>query len=127
MDVEKLIADYLRDETGLRVRATPPNDRASAWVQLTEIGAPQDPNSRVYHHVHHYLQLDCYAGIDGGVPEANAVAEAVIESLMTLGGVQDGAVVTFVRIEGSLRDLDVEEEPARDRRVVTATVGMHPA
>lgn len=126
-DAEKIVADYLRSDTGARVVASPPDDKARAWVQLTEINAPQAANSPVDHLVAHYMQLDCYAGVEGGVPEANALAGAIRESLVELRNNGDhGVVITGAHIEGSHRDRDLSFKKARDRRVLTVTVWIHP-
>lgn len=126
-DAEKVLADYLRAAIGTRVVAVPPDNRDLAWVYLTEQDAPQDPKSPVDWHVHHYFQVDCYAGEAGGPPEANRIGGEVRDAVAGIRNVQtDGVVMTFGRVEGGHRDQDPDLVPARDRRVLTVTVGMHP-
>lgn len=128
-DAERIVADYLRGEGIRTVAVTPPN-RDAPWVRLTELEAPQDPTSQVDHLVRHYFQLDCYAGAPtattGGPREANELAGAVREALARLRGQHDGATVTATRVGGGPRDQDRDVEPARDRKIVTASVWMHP-
>jgi hypothetical protein len=123
---EKLVAKYLRTETGLRVVAKTPDDTTISWVRLTQLAAPQQANSRADHLVAFYMQLDCYAGEDGGEPEADSMQRAVCEALARIDEADhaDGEV-TAGRIENSTRNPDLELEPARERFIVTATVYAH--
>lgn len=133
-DAEKLVSDYLRDVpevaaiVGRRVVGKSPgvDGTAEPWVLLRQLGAPSDPRSKVDHLVAFILQLDCYAGADGGQPEANLLGSTVRGALMAMPGETfTGAVVSRVVINGDARIPDVTYETARERRIVTATVWMH--
>lgn len=128
-DAEKLISDYLRDQgavaaiVGRRVLGHSPASKDEPWVLVTQLSAPQDANSSADHLVAFFLQFDCYAGRDGGQPEANLLGRTVRAALV----VADKSIeeVSAARINGDARILDTELEPARDRRALTATVYAH--
>lgn len=128
-DAEKIAADYLRETTGMRVRSTHPDDRDTPWVRLIELSAPQAPGRTSDHLVAHYFQLDVYCGEgkDSNNPRlANEMGDSLRAALVLFQGSRDGAVVTGCRVENSYRDEDEDFEPPRYRRIITATIWMHP-
>jgi hypothetical protein len=127
--MQKLVADYLRavepvaDIIGRRVVAKTPDTTAEPWVRLTQLAAPQTPGSPVDYLVAYYFQLDCYAGKDGGEPEAETLQAAVCDALVAIADTEhDGAQVTAGRVESAHSRPDTDFTPARERFIVTATV-----
>lgn len=121
---EKLVSDYLRDEAEARVVSKTPDSTSASWVRLTLINAPQEDLAD--HHTGYDVQLDCYAGADGGQPEAMSVAAAVRGALVTIadhdftGAVASGSMITsFSRVP------DTAIEQARERVIITATIYAH--
>src|SRR5262245_30283939 len=153
-DAERLIGRYLRDYPGLgvRVRGTPPSDdeRATSWIMLTQLDADNDAGIGPDYLITHMLQFDCYAGEDGGQPEAVRLGGSVREALAQLnyggsfagtvlggsivggtivGGTIPGGtgVVSGLRFSGHARVPDTEGfEPARERVVLDALVTIRP-
>jgi len=132
LNAEKLIAVALRADVGLtdvRFVATTPSKTDTPWVRITQLDAADDPTSSVEHLIDYYLQLDIYAGADGGVPEANNLNRLCRLALKALQGTTLGtdAVVTEVRFTSNARipDSDVDE-PARERFVLDVSVRMRP-
>lgn len=127
INIEKLVADYLRDALEVRVVAKTPDHRDERWVKLTMIGAPSDPVSSVDHLVEYFVQLDSYAGGEGGQPEAMETAIAVRGALHAMPDQGfDDAVVSSVRFSSMNRLPDVAFEPARERVVLDALIHAHP-
>lgn len=127
-DLERIASGWLRDGLDdVRVVGKPPSEVATPWVQVVQVDAPQEPGSRADHLVPFLMQFDCYAGADGGQPEANALGRLVRARLIALPGMRDGAVVTGVRIVGDTRVPDDTFEPSRERRVITTTIWAHAA
>lgn len=126
VDAERLISDHLRETTDHRIVGRTPKDRAEPWVRVTQINAPSDPTSQVDHLVAFYLQFDCYAGAEGGQPEASLLAREIREALNEAPITDfDGAVVSSVKINGASRIPDDAIEPARERFILTSTIHMH--
>lgn len=133
---QKIVSDHLRGHADVvaitdRIVATPPDgdQRDTPWVQVRELGSPQMDGAPFEWLTEHYFQFDCYAGEAGGFPEARRLGETVRAALHELVGVVPGAgaVVSAVRVAGSNPMPDTAMEPARDRRVVTAGVWIHPS
>lgn len=127
---EKIVSDHLRDHAdvsalGARVVGKTPKSVTDPWVRVTQLDAGQTANDRADHLVEGYLQLDCYAGADGGQPEANLLVRTVRGALQELPGIYDEAVVSSCRINGAARIPDTDFEPARERFVLTASVHAH--
>lgn len=132
---EKVIADYLREHddvaaiVGRRVVSKTPENTDSPWVRYTQIDAPSTGSP--HHLIEFYFQFDCYAGKDGGQPEASLLARTVCTALAEIDGEDyqaDGAVVKGVRPNAGLRNPDSDPfTPARERFVSTALVWMHAA
>lgn len=121
-DGEKLVGKYLRDVAGLRIVGKTPTVISSPWVRLTLLDAPQAEGSTADHLVAFYFQLDCYAGVTGGQPEATGQALAARAAIVDIPNhVHDLGVVTASRINGQTRVPD-EQLDARDRVILTATV-----
>jgi len=130
---EKVISDYLREDPGVaalvdrRVVGKTPASTDNPWVRVTELDDRAVGGSRSDHLHEFYFQFDCYAGKDGGQPEANLLKRTVRKALVEMSEADhEGAVVSGVDIRGSARlpDDDVDE-PARERFVLTANVWMH--
>jgi hypothetical protein len=131
-DIEKIVSGYLRELAELqdldaRVVGKTPGSTTAPWVRVTKLDAPNVSNARVEHLIAYLVQFDCYAGVKGGQPEANALAALVRAALIALPATPDlGAVVTSSVIVGDGRIPDTDFEPARERVILTATVHMHP-
>lgn len=133
-DGEKIVSDYLRDDERVseivdrRIVGKTPEDTDAPWVRLTQIDAPSTGSP--HHLIEFYFQLDCYAGKEGGQPEAKALGAAVFDALAALDGANhqaDDAVVTACRPNLGLRRPDDDVgTPARERVISTAFVTMHP-
>jgi hypothetical protein len=129
VEAEKVIGKWLRSQQDTRVVHEPPpgNNRATAWVYLFQLNATDSARGGVDHFITALMQLDCYAGKDGGVPEALALGVEIRAALKALEGeVYEGAVVTHVEIVGHRRLPDTSLEPARQRVILTAAIRMHP-
>lgn len=133
LNAEKLIADHLRgvealDALGVRAVAKTPEKTDAPWVKITQIDAPDDPDGAIERAIDYYLQLDIYAGKDGGQPEAtriNGLVRASLKALQdsTLAGT---AVVSRVRFVSNPRVPDTDFEPARERFVLDGRLKMRP-
>ena len=123
MNAEKIIADYLRAED-LRVVVQTPRDTSTSWIRLTQLSAPQ--RTRAPHLYEFMLQLDCYAGSNGGQPEATDLAWTVRDLFDVIEeGDHDGVVVAGSQNAGHLRRPDDDFEPARERVILTQLVWLH--
>jgi hypothetical protein len=129
-DGERILGDYLREHpgVGVRIRTTPPKDTTPPWVMLVEQDGPQGDEAD--HLVPFYFQLDCYAGLNEGMPEVKAAVRAVREALTTARNVSvDGAVISSCRILGQRRlpDPGLKDQNGDDRQrvILTARVWMH--
>jgi hypothetical protein len=136
VDAEKLISRYLREHEAVaevcsRIVATQPGAQTGGtdtpWVRVVELNAPQQPGSRAEWLVPFLLQFDCYAGKDGGQPEAKLIARTVREAIHDATGKHADGVVTSVRFVGQQHLPDGDLEPARERYILTATIHAHPA
>jgi hypothetical protein len=130
INIEKLVADYLRAQSaitssGARMVAKTPDSLVAPWVRITQLDAPNATGAEVEHLIGYMVQLDCYAGEEGGQPEAVNVALAVRRALIALPGTRDGVVVTGTRIVGHIRRPDIDREPARERVILTAEIHAH--
>lgn len=129
-NIEKIAGDYLRGHPdvaalGARVVGKPPSQTESPWVQLRQLDASDAPTSRAEHLINYLLQADCYAGKEGGQPEAVLLARTVRAALHAMPGVRDGVVITSARFTGMARIPDTDFESARERVVLTATIHAH--
>lgn len=121
---EKVVADHVRDATGYRVVSKTPDTIVDPWIRYTQLDARQI--RRPDHLVEFYIQFDCYAGKDGGQPEATAIGRELRAALQELPGTSDDeVVVSEVRINGDARIPDLDFEGARERKVLTALIYMH--
>lgn len=132
LDGEKLVSQLLRVHANVaalntRIVGKTPTQTASSWVRLTQLDARNAPGSRAEHLIDYLFQADCYAGADGGQPEASLLGRTIRAALHEMAGFSNAeAVVTSVRFNGMVRIPDTEFEPARERVILTATVHMHP-
>lgn len=128
-NAEKVVADYLRAHpdvaaiTGRIVEKTP-NSMDTPWVRYTQLAKPAMGNHRSDHALSPYFQFDCYAGKDGGQPEASLLARTVRAALVELRGAIGGAVITGVEIRGDSRQPDTQLD-SRERFVLSAVVHLH--
>jgi hypothetical protein len=134
---QKLVSDYLRDGlTDTRVVSKPPpeDSRDARWVQVIQLPADHNENDPTDRVIAFYFQFSCYAGAEGGLPEAERLVRRVSELLIAMPGSHDAptpqddpVVVTGVQLTngpGSLPDND-GFEPARDRYITDATIWAH--
>jgi hypothetical protein len=131
----KIVSDYLRGHSGLVelgarvVSKTPDEDKRGApWVRVTQLDAP-DRSVPVGHLFEFYFQLDCYAGSEGGMPEADLLARTVCTALNALNGANysdQGAVLTGSHSNAGRGGRDDDLTPAREYYLATASVWMHP-
>lgn len=128
----KITADFLRAHDAVtaicdRVVTKTPSSTSEPWVRVARLDARNEAGSAVEHLIDFLLQFDCYAGSEGGLPEAELLGRTVRAALHDdLPGTPDlGAVVTNVRIVGDTDLPDTTFEPARDRVAITALIWMH--
>jgi len=128
-DGERLVSRYLRehaaiDALGARVVGKTPDSTSTSWVRVTQLDAGQgpSPSDRL---VPFYFQFDCYAGAEGGQPEANTLGRTIRAALTEMSGTYADGTVSGAKINGDGRIPDGDFEPARERRVLTATVWAH--
>jgi hypothetical protein len=124
VNIEKTVANYLRDDSavadlvGRRVVSEQPDDTDSPWVLLTQLDGPQAASDPADHLREAYLQLDCYAGLEGGQPEAVAIADAVRKAIIRIDKAEHDVVVTAGRINGDSRVPDEAFKPWRQRTIL---------
>ncbi len=134
---QKVVQDYLRDQIdGVRIVSNPPPEgsRDTAWVQVIQTGATHNGLDPTDKQIGFYYQFSCYAGEDGGVPEAERLSRKVSAAVTAMLGVFDApteddsdVVVSGAAVENgplSLPDTD-GFEPARDRFLLDAVVYAH--
>ena len=130
-DGEKIVSGYLRTHADIealdtRIVGKTPSDTSQSWVRLTQLDAGNSPKSSVEHLIAYFFQLDCYAGGDGGQPEASLLARTVRAALAVIGETTfDDAVVSNARFTNMARTPDTTLEPARERVILDAVVRMH--
>jgi hypothetical protein len=126
-DAEAILYEHLSAEptvaaiVGERVSDSTPRSTTEPWLRITQLDAPGDV---IDHLIAFYFQLDCYGGSDEGEAhsQASLLARTVRASLM---GMPQTRPVSGVRIDGDSRYPDPDFEPARERRILTATVWAH--
>ena len=128
IDVEKLLTTYLKAETGERVVGEIPSSTGTPWILIRQFDA--DDRTRPTDRLNcHFLQLDCYASVNGpeGQGEAASLAFEVRKALHDMP-VTDftGAVVTSVVVRGPRRITDTGFSPARQRYILEAEIYVHP-
>ena len=128
IDVEKLLTTYLKAETGERVVGEIPSSTGTPWVLVRQFDA--DDRTRPTDRLNcHFIQLDCYASVDGpgGQGEASALGIEVRDLLLAMP-TEDftGAVVTSVVVRGPRRIPDTGFSPARQRYILEAEIYVHP-
>lgn len=128
IDVEKLLATYLKGETGERIVGEIPSSTGTPWVLVRQhdVDDRTRPTGRLNRH---FVQLDCYAGVDGpgGQGEAQGIAATVREFLLLMPTEEfTDAVVTAVEVRGPRRIPDIGFSPARQRYILEADIYVHP-
>lgn len=136
-DAELIVGTYLRAHADVvalntRIVGETPSSVSGSWVQVLELDAPSDPRSTADHLVASYFQISVYAskaGTDGSQQKELAQMRGAIRAALIAmpSASHTGAVVTRVRINGDSRIPDPTLEPARQRRIITATVYHHRA
>lgn len=126
-NAERVVADHLREVTDRRVVARAPDAETGGtdepWIRLCLLGARDTSDAE--HLIEFMVQIDCYAGSDGGMPEATAAAREVRAAMKEMRETDlDGVVVSEVRFTGHARIADPDLNH-RDRVVLTANVWMH--
>lgn len=131
---QKIVSDYLRAHETIaalsaRVVSKTPDEenRDEPWVRVTQLDAP-DRTEPVRRLTEFYFQLDCYAGDEGGMPEADRLARAVCDALNELNGANytdQGAVITGSRANPGRGGRDEDLTPPREFFLATALVWMH--
>jgi hypothetical protein len=134
LDAKAIVRSYLLEQPSVqslqaRVVGKTPESTAKPWVRITLID-PQNATgiNRIEHLVSYYLQFDCYAGADGGEPEAFELAKAVRSALIEdlPGSVLEEAVVTGA-IAVSMHPMpDTDLDDARGRFILDVEIYMHP-
>lgn len=132
-DLEKIANDYLRTHTAVAeldtrfVGKTPTNDGTDEpWVRVQQLDARKRGRARPEHLVSYLLQLDVYAGDEGGQPEANTHARTIRAALHDdFPGIRPGIVVTSVEFTGHIRNPDTAFTPARERVTLTVEIVAH--
>lgn len=129
-DFEALVGDYLRGHDQLqamhaRVSGTTPTDETDPWIRVSMLD-PRDETAPTDHLISCLMQLDCYAGKDGGQDEATLLMRRTRAALLDLKGVQGAAVVSAVTFGGCPRIPDTSFKPARERYAMEITVYAHP-
>jgi hypothetical protein len=128
----KIVNDYLRNLGHRAVTRFPSRNTATPWVQTTQLNAGDSPRSGLDHNIRFLLQFDCYAGSEGGNPEADRLGDAVRADLKSLEGeVEAGAVITEVSFvnHATIPDPDLRDREGvgRARSILTAAIRMHNA
>lgn len=134
-DVERIVMTHLREHddvaaiVGRRVVVQTPSSTDTPWIRVEQLDAPSDARSPVDHLVGYLLQFDCYAGGDGGRPEATLLGRTVRAVLSAMPQAEhEGAVITSAKIAGHSRIPDaIDFEPARERVIITALIHARPA
>lgn len=128
IDVEKLLATYLKAETGERVVGEIPSSTGAPWILIRQFDA--DDRTRPTDRLNcHFLQLDCYPSENGpaGQGEASALGIEVRDLLLAMPTENfTGAVVTSVVVRGPRRIPDTGFSPARQRYILEAEIYVHP-
>lgn len=131
-DAERAVSHYLLEDNdvttlcGRRIVGKTPSTTDEPWVRATWLAAMNDPRIPVDYLTTNMVQLDCYAGKDGGQPEAKLLARTVRASLDAMPAADnDDVEVTAVRFVGMVRLPDTDFEPARERVILTAQVWAH--
>jgi hypothetical protein len=130
-DGQKIVSDYLRGHSllsalDLRIVGHPPENTDDPWVFVLETAAPERPNLRGDHVVDFWFDLNCYAGVDGGLPEVVYIKRAVREAINQMpASSHDGAVVSRTKVGDGMRLDDPHFDPPRERYVLSAMITMH--
>jgi len=119
IDIEKLLTEYLKDETEHRIVGEVPASTGTAWVKVVLLDT-DDRTRPTDYLLRYFVQLDCYAGKDGGQGEAQGVAADVRAAIMDLPQADVDATVTCVIMRGPRRVPDTAFETARQRYVLEA-------
>ena len=127
--IEKLVSDHLRSHEaivalGARVVGKTPESTAAPWVRVTQLDEGSDDTAG--HLTEFLVQLDCYAGKDGGQPEANLLKRTVRAVLEDIHLAEHDATITGAKVISGIRLPDAEvDKPARERFSLTTLVWAH--
>lgn len=133
-NIEATVGRYLRDHeavqaiVGTRVGGKTPATTDKPWVSVILIDPRNAGASSQFEHlVEHMVQLDCYAGEQGGQAEASLLARTVRAAMVAIPDVDhDNVVVSVVTFSGMPRVPDTNFKPTRERYALTAHVYAHP-
>lgn len=124
--VPAVVARVGADET--RIGTRHPTDRTKPWLRLTRIGGTPS-SSRPLYLDRPLIQLEAYGGAAEATSqdEAHALTQAC-RAWLPLAEEADhtGGVITAVRLGNTLRLVDHDFTPARERYLTDATVYAHP-
>ncbi len=123
---ELLATDAVTAIVGDRISTDHPDSHGEPWIKITQLDASADPSASFDRLVTYLIQLDCYAGADGGSPEASALARTAREAIWAMSGQRADAVVSAAKAWGLTNIPDTGLEPARARYLLTASVTAHP-
>lgn len=125
VNVPKAVADYLRGVPGVpRVVHKTPENQSTAWVRLVQLDA-RSASQPIDHLIRYLLQLDCYAGEEGGYPEARDLSNTVRTALKAMPGTHGDVVVTGAECVGHRFIPDPDFTPDRDRFALTFYLWAH--
>ncbi len=135
-DAEALIGGWLRTHPdivalGANVAPRTPSSMSQPWVRVTQLDAPDNERAAIEHLIGYLMQFDCYAGniamnAYGGQAKASLLGRTVRSVLKSREGfTADAVVVCGVRFTMHRRVPDETTEPAHERVILIATVGMH--
>lgn len=128
-NAEKVVADYLRETVEItdRIVSKTPKSTDEPWVRYTQLNKRAWDGHRSDYFLEAYFQFECYAGKEGGQPEASELGRTVRAALvhMPFADEVEGAVITGVDIRGDSRQPDLSLD-SRERFIISAAVWMHP-
>lgn len=127
VETVSLTRAHLAAALAVHVATETPGTTDEPWVRITLIDDIPNPRSRPLHHHRAYLQLDCYAGEDGGTVEAESVATDVVAAVTAMSeATHASGVVTYSKVTGRRMLPDGDFAPARPRVIVEAALSLHP-
>jgi len=121
INAEKLVKDYLEVELATRVGGSAPKDTGQAWIKVTQLDERNVAGERTDHFNAYYLQLDCYASVDGpaGQVEALALYQSARNALRVMPDETfTDAVVSAVTFGSCPRMPDETFDPPRQRYIL---------
>lgn len=124
-DSEKVISKHLRKQTEARLVGKTPENTDEPWVRLTLFDDPAIEGSRTDYAIEAYVQLDCYAGEDGGQPEANSLSREIRAAIVDMPNHEHADAVVVSGATARRRRSPDATLQGRERVIVMARVWMH--